>query len=445
MTRVLCAAHVIPIAAPPLRDGAIAYADGAILAVGPRNEVLEAHPGAEIDDLGAMIVLPGLVNAHTHLEYAAYAGFGDGLPFGPWLADHVSRRPRLQPGDVEAAAALGAHLALASGATTVGDASYSGAAVAAVAAEGLRAIVHLEVFGGPDADPATVIAALGERLDALHPDLPAHVAVAISPHSPYSVAPAVMAALADEAGRRDCRLMIHAAESSAELDAVASGTGPIADALAALTRVEGTGAHPIDLLERCGALSRATTLVHGVHVGSTEIAIVAAAGSAVVHCPRSNALLGCGIAPVRAYLDAGVPMGLGSDSPASALDFDLWAEMRAALLLARAGAGRPDVLTAADVLAMATSGGAQALGLGSSVGRLAPGYRADLLAVDLSTTAFDPVEDPVRAVVLGGAPEHVQRVIVDGVLRYRREDGAERRAALLEAARPGRARMIADD
>lgn len=445
MTRVLCAAHVIPIAAPPLRDGAIAYADGAILAVGAQHDVLAAFPDAEVDDLGAMIVLPGLVNAHTHLEYATYAGFGDGLPFGPWLADHVARRPRLAPGDVEAAAALGAHLALAAGATTVGDATYSGAAVAAVAAEGLRAVIHFEVFGGPDADPNDVVAALGTRLDAWTTELPAHVSLAISPHSPYSVAPMVMAALVAEAERRGCRLMIHAAESQAELEAVAAGAGPIAEALAALTRIEGTGRHPIDLLARSGALSPATTLVHGVHVGPDEVATIATAGSAVVHCPRSNALLGCGIAPVRAYLDAGVPVALGTDSPASALDFDLWAEMRAALLLARAGAQRPDALSAAEVLVMATSGGAQALGLGQAIGRLAPGYRADLIALDLSATTFDPVEDPIRAVVLGGGPEHVERVIVDGALRYRRERDDKRRTALLEAVRPGRARMIADD
>lgn len=444
MTHVLCAAHVLPIAAPPLRDGAVAYDDGEILAVGARDEVLAAFPTAEVDDLGAMIVLPGLVNAHTHLEYATYAGFGDGLPFGPWLADHVARRPRLVPGDVEAAAALGAHLALSAGATTVGDATYSGATVAAVAAEGLRAVVHLEAFGGPDADPAAVVAALGERLDAVAADLPACVTLAISPHSPYSVAPAVMAALVAEAVQRGCRLMIHAAESTAELEAVTDGTGPIADALSALTRIEGSGRHPIGLLDHAGALSPATTIVHGVLVGPEEIEVIARTGAALVHCPRSNALLGCGVAPVRAYLDAGVPVALGTDSPASALDFDLWAEMRAALLVARAAAGRPDVLTAADVLVMATSGGARALGLGTAVGCLAPGYRADLLALDLSTTAFDPVEDPVRAVVLGGRPEHVERVIVDGVLRYRRDQDSNRRAALLEAARPGRARMIAD-
>ncbi len=444
MTRVACAAHVIPIAAPPLRDGAVAYADGTILAVGARDDVLGSYPDAEVDDLGAAMLLPGLVNAHTHLEYAAYAGFGDGLPFGPWLADHVARRPRLEDGDVEAAAALGAHFALTAGTTTVGDATYSGAAVAAVAHEGLRAVVHLEVFGGPDADPTAIVAALEERLEARAGDLPDRVTLAISPHSPYSVAPAVMEALVAASNRRSCRLMIHAAESTAELEAVAAGTGPIAEALAALTRVEATNAHPIALLERSGALVPSTTLIHAVHVGVLEVDTIATSGAAVVHCPRSNALLGCGIAPVRALLDAGVPVGIGTDSPASALDFDLWAEMRAALFLARASAGRADALTAAEVLGMATMGGARALGLDGVTGHLAVGMRADLIALDLTGTAFEPIEDPVRAAVLGGSPEHVERVIVDGVLRYRRDRDAERRAALLAAARPGRARMIAD-
>lgn len=442
MIRVLRADHVLPIAAEPIRDGAVAYDDGMIIATGPADRVIAAVRSAEVEELGAAIILPGLVNAHTHIEYATYGGFGDGLPFPAWLADHVGRRPRLAEGDVEAAAALGAWLALSGGTTTIGDASYSGAAVAAASAAGLRAVVHVEVFGGPDADPDAVVTGLAQRLDGLAADAAPLVELGISPHSPYSVAPTVMEAVLAFARAPRRRLMIHAAESQAELEAVAAGTGPIAEALAQLTRIEATGLHPIATLARAGALGPTTAVVHGVHVDEAEVAVLAASGAALVHCPRSNALLGCGIAPLRTYLDAGVPVALGTDSPASAIDLDLWAEMRAALFLARAREGRPEALTAAEVLHAATMGGAAALGLDDRVGALRPGYRADLLVLDLGGTPFAPVEDPVVAAVLGGDAAHVERVIVDGALRYRRDADAAQRASLLEAAAPGRGRMI---
>ncbi len=123
MTEVYTADQVLPVGTPPLRQGAVAVQDGLIVAVGSRTEVLGAFPDAQLEELGTAVLLPALVNAHTHLEYTTYGGFGGGLPFGEWLADHVARRPRLAPGDVEAAAALGALLCLQSGVGTVADAS----------------------------------------------------------------------------------------------------------------------------------------------------------------------------------------------------------------------------------------------------------------------------------------------------------------------------------
>ncbi len=444
MTQLYAADHVLPVGAEPVRRGAVAVADGAIAMVGPLDAVRAAHPEADVEDLGRAVLMPALVNAHTHLEYAGYGGFGDGLPFAAWLADHIARRPRLVPGDVEAQAALGALLCLQAGVGTIGDASYAGASLAAATAAGLRGTVHLEAFGGPDADPAAVADALAERLDALEPAARGLVGLGVSPHSPYSVAPAVFAALVGLARARGVTAMAHVAESAAELEAVRDGSGPIADALAALTRIEATGRHPVDLLADRGLIGPGLILVHAVHVDDAQAAAIGASGAAVVHCPRSNALLGCGIAPVPALRAAGAPVAIGTDSPASAGDFDIWAELRAAVQGARAREGRADALTAGDAIRMATLDGARALGLEGVVGALAPGLRADLVAVDLVGTPYAEAEDPAVAVVMAGAPERVLLTIVDGVVRYRRSADAERVAAALAAAEPGRRRMIGD-
>jgi 5-methylthioadenosine/S-adenosylhomocysteine deaminase len=169
---------------------------------------------------------------------------------------------------------------------------------------------------------------------------------------------------------------------------------------------------------------------------------VAAGGASIAHCPRSNALLGCGAAPLADMLAAGVQVGIGTDSPASAVDFDLWAELRTAIYTARAREALPDALTAQQALELATIGGARALGYGDQIGTLTVGKRADLTAIDLTGSPFAEVEDPVASAVFAGSPERILLTVVDGVVRYRKATDDGRLAAALAAARPGRTRMI---
>jgi 5-methylthioadenosine/S-adenosylhomocysteine deaminase len=164
----------------------------------------------------------------------------------------------------------------------------------------------------------------------------------------------------------------------------------------------------------------------------------------VIHCPRSNALLGCGIAPVTEMLDAGLRVGIGTDSPASAMAFDMWDEMRCAVMMARARAARADAMTAATVLELATLRGAQAIGLGERTGSLTPGKAADLTVLDLRDTPFLPWDDPVVACVYGGTPKQVAMTMVDGEIRYDRasppphgESATRVRAKMLAATAPG--------
>jgi 5-methylthioadenosine/S-adenosylhomocysteine deaminase len=181
-----------------------------------------------------------------------------------------------------------------------------------------------------------------------------------------------------------------------------------------------------------------TVAVHAVLANAADIALLAERDVPVAHCPRSNALLGCGIAPITELLDAGVRVGLGTDSPSSAIDFDMWAEMRTAIMLQRARTGRADALSAQTALELATTRAAAAIGLADSVGALTPGKAADLIVLDLAGSPFLPWDDPVTAAVYGGSPDRVALAAVAGEIRYRRGErippsAAAARAKMIQA------------
>lgn len=402
MTRVLSADWVLPLEGPPIADGAVALEDGLITAVGARTELGEGEYFA-----GAAI-LPGLVNAHTHLEYAVYAGFGDGLAFGPWLALHIERKARIGWEEFVDIARLGAAECLRSGVTTVADASFSGAGAMAAGELGLRALVGLELFG---ADPAR-LEAVEERRRELEAQVEGEVTLGISPHAPYSVSAGLYRAALAGGGLA----ITHVAESDDELAYLLRGEGPIAR----VSEIEPPGTTPVRHLAAEGVLGPSLLAAHCVKVDAEEIALLAEHDVPVAHCPRSNALLGCGIAPLAELRAAGLRVGLGTDSPASTPSFDLFDELRAAVFAARARAGSPDALSASDALELATLGSASALGLDAEIGSLAPGKRADLTVVSLAGSPYLPWEDPAAAVVFGGSPDRVELTLVAGEERYRK-------------------------
>jgi cytosine/adenosine deaminase-related metal-dependent hydrolase len=401
VTTVYSADWVLPVSAPPIARGAVAIEDGQIAAVGTQDELGRGlhYPEA--------VIVPGFVNAHSHLEYAVYAGFGDGQPFAPWITTHIERKQRLERDDHLALARLGAAESLASGITTTGDASFTGAGAEACAALGLRAIVYLETFGD---DPAAALETF-ERKRFEASDL---VRIGVSPHAPYTVSLAAYEACAALA----LPTATHLAESDAEDAYVCRGEGPMATFGEML--VEPYGQTAIRALAARDLLKPNLVAAHCVTVDGEEIALLVEHGVSVAHCPRSNALLGCGIAPLRRLLDAGLAVGLGTDSPASTPSFDMFEELRAALFFARARERTPEALSATEALELATLGSARALGLAHEVGSLEPGKRADLVVLSLEGSPFLPWEDPAAAVVLGGSPERVAATLVDGEVRYER-------------------------
>ncbi|MDX6506298.1 MAG: aminodeoxyfutalosine deaminase [Gaiellaceae bacterium] len=425
MTQVISAEWVVPIDGEPIRDGAVAIEDGRIAAVGSRAEL-----GSDVHHAEA-VLLPGFVNAHSHLEYAVYAGFGDGLSFGPWILLHMERKGRLRDGDGLEIARLGAAQCLASGITTVADCSFAGHTAAAADELGLRAIVYLEVFG---ASAEQVDGRFREARARIEPFLSDRVALGISPHAPYTCGPDLYAACLE----LGLPVATHLAESDEEDEWLRSGTGEWERFAHLLPPAPGTSG--IRMLAEHGLLGSSVLAAHCVTVDEEEIALLAEHDVAVAHCPRSNAYLGCGIAPLRELRDAGVRVGLGTDSPASAPSFDLFDELRAAVTVARSRARRPDALLAREALELATLGSAAALGLADEIGSLAPGKRADLCVVSLEGSPYFPVEDPAGAVVFGGSPERVVTTLVDGEARYER--GGFEWHELQQKAGAARSRML---
>ena len=419
MRTAVSADWVLPVDGPPLRDAFVAWKDGWIVEVGP-GRVERHHEGA--------LIIPGIVNAHSHLEYTLYGGFGDGQPFAGWLATHVTRKRLLRPADTLAIARRGAVDSLAAGITTTADFSFSGVAATAAREFGLRAIVYLEVFGS---DPRQA----RERYDGLRAPLEENelVRLGVSPHAPYTCSAEVYAwclSLGVPVGT-------HLAESVAENEWLEHGVGLLAAQAELL--VAPTGRRSVATLSEL--LCPELLCVHCVELDANEIALLAARNTPVVHCPRSNAMLGCGIAPLGELRRAGVRVGLGTDSPASAPSLDPWEEMRAAVMGARGRERRADALSAESALRLATLDSARALGVDLELGSLTPGKRADLTVLSLTGSPYDPVDDPAVAAVFGGSPSMVLETIVNGQTRYRQ--GETEWHEVRSTASAARARMLA--
>jgi cytosine/adenosine deaminase-related metal-dependent hydrolase len=413
---VLRARYVVSIAEPPHVDGAVAIDGDRIVYVGPRD----GAPAGEARDLGDAILLPGLVNAHTHLELTAMRGFLEGLEFRRWILRlTTAKRSVLSRDDLLDAARLGLAEGIRAGITTYADTCDSGTAFDAMIEAGVRGVVYQEVFGPDPAVAETAVADLRGKVEQMRARETPLVRVGISPHAPYTVSDDLFAATAAYARAANLPIAIHVAESEMEARLVADGSGSFADGLRARgIDVARRGRSPIELLQRLGVLDAKPLLIHAVRVDDDDIAAIAASRCAVAHCPVSNAKLGHGIAPLIELLNAGVEVGLGSDSVASNNRMDLLDEARSAILMQRARLRSHETLTAADGLHLATLGGATALGLADEIGSLEAGKAADIVAFPIDERG--PVHDPEAAVVfaLGGRPASfvmvAGRVLLDG-------------------------------
>jgi aminodeoxyfutalosine deaminase len=427
---------VLPVAAPPLRRGAVLVDGvGVIAAVGPQTSI-EPPDGCVIEELGDAVLLPGLVNVHAHPELAMFRGSLEDLAFRDWILRLVGgKRRALRDADYAAAALWTCAESIRSGVTTIAATEASGAAAGAMVRLGLRGIAFLEVFGP---DPAQADDSIREYRDSLE-RLRAHetelVRVGISPHAPYTVSDELYRHATRLARAEGLPMALHIAESVAERRLVQFGDGDFAPGLKARgipTRPRGSS--PVAMLERLGVLEARPLLIHCVDLDEADFQRIADSGSAVAHCPVANARLGHGIAPLPRLLDRGVTVAIGTDSVASNNRLDLLDEARVASLLHRAALHSHDLLPPDQLLRLCTIEGARALGLSERIGTLEPGKEADLCAVSLRATHVRPVHDPVAALFHSARGSDVVLSVVRGRVLHR--EGSDSNA-LLDAALRG--------
>jgi cytosine/adenosine deaminase-related metal-dependent hydrolase len=403
--RRLSARWVVAADGPAVEHGAMLIGpDGRIAAVGPEADV-PRPAGVAVEDFGDAVLLPGLINTHTHLELTGLEGQPPGSDFAAWIRRLREVKAARLPEAYLEAARRGLADCLAAGVTTVADTGDSGAVIQALAETGGSGIAYQEVFGPhPDQRDAS-LAGLQRRVEHLSRFVAERVRIGVSPHAPYTVSGPLYAATAEWARREGLPVAVHLAESPAESALLERGSGAFAEAW----RGRGIplplppGRTPVAWLEEHGVLSDRTLCIHVVQANARDVGRLARTGASVAHCPLSNRAHGHGAAPLGAFLAAGIPVGLGTDSTVSVGRLDLLAEARAA----RALGG----LDAARALALCTLEGARALGMDAEIGSLAPGKWGDCAVIRPPRGTADAAPEEQ---VLASGPRDVLATFVGG-------------------------------
>ncbi|MFW6448142.1 MAG: amidohydrolase [Halobacteriota archaeon] len=412
-----------PDAAIERADVVVDVESGTIEAVEPTTD-----PGDEpqLDATGGLVI-PGLVNAHSHVAMTLLRGHADDKPLHAWLEEDIFPvEAALTKDDVAAGARLGLLEAIKGGTTAVCDMYFHEGVIAdAVEAAGVRATLGYGVItlGKDDAGIEAEIDAAVSFVEDHDGRGGGRIRGALMPHAVRTVAPSVLERIADLARERDLPVHIHANETRDDVEHV----------------IERDGRRPVETLAACGVLDAETFVAHGVHLDEVEIEHLAETGTGVAHCPTANLKLASGIAPVESLLRAGVPTGIGTDGPASNNDLDMFEELRLAALLAKFREDDARVVPAGRAVDLATGAGAALLGL-ERYG-LEPGAPADLAVVDLGAPHYAPEHDLLSHLAYVAKAADVRHTVCDGrvLMRDRSVTTLDEAAVRERAARRARA------
>ena len=407
-----------------LSPGAVAINGDLIIEVGDRDAILAKYTVKEVVDASNQIVLPGLVNTHTHAPMVLYRGLADDLALKEWLERYIfpAEAKTVTPAFVRTGTRLAVLEMIESGTTTYADMYYFEEEIASVTrAAGVRGVLGQTIIKFPVADaktPAEELTRTEAFIKAFRGD--ALIVPAVAPHAIYTLDRDILVASAALGRQYGVPILIHLAETEVE-------------------RTDSLAAHqqsPTAYLESLGFWSPRTVAAHGVWVDDDDIAILARRNVGVSHNPESNMKLSSGIAPVARYKAAGVTLGLGTDGAASNNDLDMFEAMRQAAFLAKLATKDPTAVPAREALAMATSGGARVLGLQDSIGSLEAGKRADLITVAIDSARETPLYDPISHLVYVTRGDDVRTTIVNGrILMLNRRLFTLDRAQVLADAR----------
>lgn len=407
-------------------DGSIDRADiaidndrGVIDAIEPPGG-LAVQPDEELD-AGEAVVIPGLVNAHSHVAMTLLRGYADDKPLHAWLEEDIFPiEAKLRPEDVRVGARLGMLEMIKSGTTAFCDMYFHEEAIADVAEEaGMRALLGYGIIAlGKDEDGIEAeLEATRSFVAYCHERTSERVQPAVMPHAIRTVDTATLHRVSSLAAELDVPIHLHMSETAGDVQAV----------------IDRDGGRPVEIAEACDLLGSDRFLAHGVHLEDDEIATLASTGTGVAHCPSANLKLASGIAPVARLLEAGVPVGIGTDGPASNNDLDMFEELRLAALLAKVAADDATAVPAETAMRCATEGGAGLLK--TSTGRLEVGAPADLAVVDVGAPHFTPPHDLLSHLVYTAKGGDVRHTVCNGevLMRDRRvlplDEAAVREAA----------------
>jgi len=408
---MISARWVVPVepAGTVLEQHAVVVRDGRIVALAPTADVRNSYACKQAVDLPFHVLMPGLINLHTHAAMTLMRGLADDLPLMQWLNEHIwpAEGKHVSPDFVYDGTLLACAEMLRGGVTCFNDMYfYPEQAARAALDAGMRAAIGMICIEFPTGYAT-------DAQDYLRKGLAARdrfrgealLSFCLAPHAPYTVSDRSFEQIRTYAAELEVPIHLHLHETQDEIRE-------------SLTRY---GVRPLERLHRLGLLGPGLIAVHAVHLLEHEIDLLAAQGASAAHCPSSNLKLASGIAPLARFVERGLNTGLGTDGAASNNRLDLFEEMRIAALLAKAQSGRADSVPAENALYMATLGAARALGLEQRIGSIVPGKLADLCAVNLDTTGLAPVYHPLSHLVYAAGREDVSHVWVAG--RAQLQDG----------------------
>lgn len=435
---LLTARYVLPVSSHYIEDGAVLVRGDRVAEVGPAAELKARYPEEELRDFGMAAVMPGFVDCHSRLEYSIMRGLLNDAPYATWKSFVSEKSALLTEQDWLDSAALGAYEALSAGITTVADITRTGASVEVAERLGLRGVIYQEVGAVTRDGALPAVERAARRIDEWRASSTSgRFRYGMATDYLYACHPQVLRDVSRYACETGAPVAVPVASSEEECDFLRYGSSPF-------TAAQGEGVPrglPLDLLPAgCTPVQYALNwdifeapevlAIHCVKVGEEDIETLASKGVKVCVCPRANAKLGMGVAPVVEMRRAGIAVGLGTDSPAAADSVDPIDEMRFTMLVLRALNGRDGFIEGPDMIQMATLDSARALGMDGIVGSLDPGKQADIVAIDLSDSRQAPTHFPTSAIVHTSDRDDVMMTMVGGRVVY---DASDKYGKLLTA------------